>query len=194
MTTVTWDFVPNQTVWVITDSGIETGVVNRAEVVATGAGETVSYYIKLAGDSVETKFAEADVYATCQAAEGYQAVNYGGGVASASVAWTDTGSPLTSLTASVTIDTVNVIALSISGASMTFQQVVDTLNSQVGTFGTVAIVGGNIRITSATTGAASNVAIADTDLFSSLAGFVVVDDAIVGLGAGAVEAYAASLC
>jgi len=194
MTTVTWDFVSNQTVWVITSSGVESGVVNRSEAVKTGAGETITYYIKLAGDSVETAVLEADVFATCQAAEGYQSVNYGAGVASASVAWTDAGSPLTVLTASVTIDTVNVIALSVSGASLTFQAVVNALNAQVGTFGTVAIVGGNIKITSASTGAASLVAITDTDLFSSLNGFVVVDDAVAGLGAGAVESYAAGLC
>ena len=194
MTTVVWDFVPNQTVWVITSSGIESGVVNRAEAVATGAGETITYYIKLDGASVETPFAEADVFASCQAAEGYQTVSYGGGISSASVAWTDTGSPLTVLTAIVSIDTVNVIGLSISGASLTFQTVVNSINAQLGTYGTAAIVGGNIKITSATTGTNSKVIITDVDLFSSLNGFSVVDDAVVGKGAGAIEAYATSVC
>jgi len=194
MTTVTWDFVPNQTVWVITAAGVKSGVVNRAEAVSTGAGTTITYYIKLAGDSVETAFLEADVFATCQAASAYQTVLYGGGIASGSIAWTDSGSPLTVLTASVTIDTVNVIPLSISGASLTFQSVVNTLNSQVGTYGTVAIVGGNIRITSASTGTSSSVSITDTNLFSSLAGFSVVDDAVAGKANGAVEAYAAQIC
>jgi len=198
MTTVVWDFVPNQTVWVITSSGIESGVVNRAEAVATGAGETITYYIKLDGASVETPFAEADVFASCQAAEGYQTVSYGGLASAGTVAWTDagTGSPLTytTLTASVSFSGGAPIALSVSGASLTFNDVIVALAAQVGVFGIVSLTAGNIRITNAMKGEAATVEITDTDLFSSLTGFVRVDDAIVGADAGAVESYATQVC
>lgn len=198
MTTVTWDFVPNQTVWVITSAGIESGVVNRAEAVATGAGETITYYIKLAGASVETPFAEADVFASCQAAEGYQIVSYGGLASLGTVAWTDagTGSPLVyaTLTANVSFSGGANIPLSVSGASLTFNNVVVALQAQVGVYGVVTLDAGNIKFANAMTGVAATVLVTDTDLFSSLTGFVRVDDAIVGDNAGAVETYANQVC
>ena len=194
MPSVTYDFVPNQVVWVVTGSGVKSGTVSRVEILATGAGVTVTYFIKLAGATTVTEFDETEVYANCQASEGYQTVNYSGGVASNSPAWSDSGSPLTALTATVTFDTVNVVNLSVSGASLTFQQVVNSINGQIGSYGVVTIEGGNLVFTSSTTGASSTVNIVDVDLFSSLNGFNYVDDAVDGNGSGAIEAYATSVC
>lgn len=78
-------------------------------------------------------------------------------------------------TANVYIDKAHLVTAKFTGAAgNTIQHVIDEINTDLGSFATAALVGGNIVITSATTGLASTVAINDVDLFRSVAGFVAV--------------------
>ena len=49
----------------------------------------------------------------------------------------------------------------------------------------IALAGGNLVVTSDTTGTSSTIAITDTDLFSTLTNFTAVDAAVAGTGSGA---------
>jgi len=107
------------------------------------------------------------------AAAGYNVINTGG---------SHVGTDLTGLfgatvyAATVTIDLVNVIPVSALGsANLTYTTLLATINAAIFGFGVAALVGGNIRITSDTTGLSSTVTIVDAGLdplFFSLTGFV----------------------
>lgn len=76
----------------------------------------------------------------------------------------------TTYTASVAVDGTPV-AVSVAGnAAQTFTALVAELNTDLGANATAALVGGDIVITSATTGETSTVVVTDTDLFSSVKG------------------------
>lgn len=63
------------------------------------------------------------------------------------------------------------VAISVVGsAAQTFTALIAELNTDIGGAGTAALVGGQIVITSATTGVASTVVVTDTNLFRSVKG------------------------
>lgn len=73
--------------------------------------------------------------------------------------------------ATITIDGV-IKSVLVSGASVqTYTLLLAAINTAIGAAGTAAIVSGNLKITSATTGLASSVKIYDTGLFASLTGY-----------------------
>lgn len=130
----------------------------------------------------------ADVAATA----GYQVVNVGGAVTGASP--TGLANNATTYTASINVDGgAHVRAISIVGsAAQTFTTLVAELNADAGGFFVAAIVAGNLRITSASTGATSTVAITDTNLFSTLTGYTSIAAAVPG-AAVAVTTYTATI-
>lgn len=68
MATVTYDFTPNQDVHVITDCGIQKGLVIQVRINALVTETTVDYDIRLDGEMGTTAFKEKDVFATLSAA------------------------------------------------------------------------------------------------------------------------------
>ncbi|MCK9369649.1 hypothetical protein M0R04_07055 [Candidatus Dojkabacteria bacterium] len=86
----------------------------------------------------------------------------------------------TTYTASIDVDG-NPIAISLDGGTaQTFTELLAAINIDLGVAGTASLAGGNVVITSATTGLASTVAITDTDLFLTLTGYVAVLAAVGG--------------
>lgn len=85
-------------------------------------------------------------------------------------------------TASITVDG-SVKSVTVAGsAAQTFTDVIAAVNSALGSSATAAIVGGNIKITSATTGLTSTVRTTTGNLFSSLLNFNVIRAAVDGTG------------
>ena len=110
---------------------------------------------------------------------GYQQVTVGG----AKVAADSSGlSGATVYTASVLIDGVTTIALSVVGSTVTTYGVLMTkLTQQLNNFATCALVGGNVRITSKKTGSVSAIAITDGTLFAALTGYSAIASAVPGV-------------
>lgn len=81
--------------------------------------------------------------------------------------------------ATVVVDGI-IKTVSFSGtAGTTFGDVITEINADLGASATAAIVGGNIKITSATTGLASSVKVSDSGfLFDSLTGYVGISDVV----------------
>jgi hypothetical protein len=116
-------------------------------------------------------------------AAGSQVVNVGGAKTGASP--TGLTNDATSYTATVTIDGVGYPVTVAGSAAQTYTALLSAIATAIGVHGSVAIVSGNIKVTSATTGVASSVAIADTGanhLFASLTGFVAIVAAVAGVG------------
>lgn len=194
MPSVSYDFVPGQTVYVLDSGTIKSGVVVQVDVKVTDVTETATYWVSIVGQT--TAFTD-NIYATCQAAEGYQIVNFGGNAVLTSTAYAPSGSPLpATLDASILIDGAVAIPVSLvgNGPTMTFQDVISGINLALGAYGTASLMDGNIHIQSATKGATSSVAITDTNLFSSLTGFVQIDTAVPGDANGALEALGSQVC
>lgn len=124
------------------------------------------------------------------AAAGYQEVNVGGA---------KTGGDATSLvsgttyTATITVDGAGQSISILGSNAATFTTLLSELNTDLGGTATATLVGGNIRITSATTGASSTVAITAGTLFAApLDGFVAVSSAVAGIAA-ATTTYTATI-
>lgn len=111
---------------------------------------------------------------------GYQDVDYGGLLAGTNVAYgTLAPAPGTVMTATVTVDggvPVPVNFTVVNSATDTVNDVLNAINVTLGATATASIVGGNIRIISATTGAVSSISITPgtnpTALFGDMDGFV----------------------
>jgi hypothetical protein len=90
------------------------------------------------------------------------------------------GSGATTYAASVVVDGGAPQPISVAGAAaQTFGDLIAEINADL-TGATAAIIGGNIRITSATTGGVSTIAITDTDLFSALTDYSSIATAVGG--------------
>lgn len=101
---------------------------------------------------------------------GFQVVNFGGSITAGSNPTALVSA--TTYTAAILIDSVP-FALSITGSqATTFTALVTALQALIGAAGTIAISNGNLQFTSATVGTSSTVLITDTNLFSSLNGYV----------------------
>jgi hypothetical protein len=123
------------------------------------------------------------------AVAGYQVVDVGG----AKIGTDPTGLvPATTYTASISVDGVPT-AISILGSTAAdYATLINEINTDLGVAATAALVGGNIKITSATTGVSSTVAITDTDLFLTLTGYVSLSAAVPGIDI-VVTTYTASV-
>lgn len=109
---------------------------------------------------------------------GYQVVDVGGAKAGGTA--TGLANNATVYTASIVVDGVTK-AIAITGSTaQTYTTLIAQLNTDLGVSAVAAIVSGNLRVTSATTGDDSSVAITDTDLFDTLTDFVEIDTAVAG--------------
>ena len=110
---------------------------------------------------------------------GFQIVDFGGTASATGATGLVAG---TIYTATVDIDGT-VFTLSIDGANAgTFGDLVNAINTTIGTAGTASITtSGNLEIRSSTAGSTSYVSITDTDLFSSITGFIGIDPATPGV-------------
>lgn len=111
---------------------------------------------------------------------GYQIVNVGG----AATGTTATGLVgTTTYTATIAVDGGAAQTITVLGSNATtFADLVTQINGQL-TGALVFLVGGNLRVTSNTTGVTSTIAITDgtTPLFGSLTGYVAIDTAVAGV-------------
>ncbi len=70
MATITYLYIPDQAVWVITSdtaacpTAIRSGVVLRVRIEVLATGTTINYDVQLEGDNGTTEFLEIDVFAT----------------------------------------------------------------------------------------------------------------------------------
>lgn len=107
-----------------------------------------------------------------------QTANFGGTVVGGGA--TGLANDATVYTATITVDGV-AQAIDVTGSTaQTFTNLLTQIDADL-TGATSSIVGGNIVVTSASTGATSAISIADTDLFSNLTGFVDFNGPVVGL-------------
>ncbi|KKN22055.1 hypothetical protein LCGC14_0919170 [marine sediment metagenome] len=82
---------------------------------------------------------------------------------------TTQGSDVTIFTASIEVDTRPGLPISVVGSTaQTYDDLINEINADLLGTATASIVGGNLQITSATTGNVSRIRIFDTNLFSSL--------------------------
>lgn len=73
MATVTYQYAPNQTVWMITDTGIKEGQVIRGVITLLITETTIEYDIREKGQKGTVRYEEAEVFgAFCDAMEAYQ--------------------------------------------------------------------------------------------------------------------------
>lgn len=116
---------------------------------------------------------------------GHQTVNVGG----AKVGTDPTGlaNDATAYTASISVDgTPHAISV-VGSAAQTYTTLLAEINTDLGAAATATLSGGNILVTSATTGLLSSVAITDTTLFSTLTGYVAILAAVAGTDAAGVN-------
>jgi len=200
MPSVTYDFVPGQTVYVVDNGAVKSGPVVQVQIVVSSSGTTTTYWVNISGTLTAYT---SGVYGTCREAAGYQDIVFATDLVATDVAWADAGSPLLARTATVAIDGGSpVVSLSYSGASVTYQDLVDLLNASLTGLATAAIVDNAIRITSLTKGASSSVSIADTQigsplttkLFAGVNSFTGIAAAVAGTDPGALEALGDSIC
>lgn len=190
--------------------GTATGLANDATVyTASILVDGVAKPITVTGSAAQTYttlLAEINtdlgISATAGLSGGDIRVTSAAGGASSTVAITDTNlfstltgfvavlaavpgvSGTTVYTAVAVVDGVS-IPISVAGAdAQTYTALLAALNADLGVMATAALNGGNIRITAASTSILSTIAITDTNLFSSLTGFVAVNAATAGTGYG----------
>lgn len=63
MATVTYQYIPDQQVRVITDCGIKSGTIVNVNIDVLASGTNILYDIRLDGELGTTQFEEADVFA-----------------------------------------------------------------------------------------------------------------------------------
>ena len=120
-----------------------------------------------------------NIYKTTVPSAGYQVVNFGGAV----VGGNNTGlanQSCATYSVTINIDNSGNQIVSAAGSSLqTFNDVITAINTQT-TGCTAAIVGGNIRITSDTTGRLSTVSITNDKMFGCMTGYGSISTAVNG--------------
>jgi len=148
-------------VYVVTIDGTATQYI-RTSIVDVVAADTVLF------DARETAAASV---------AGTQNVDFGGAVTGGGA--TGLTNDATTYTCSISIDGTDYAVSVVGSASQTFTNLVTEINADLPNT-ECAIAAGDLLLTSTTTGNDSKIAITDTDLFSSLTGFVEIDAAVDG--------------
>jgi hypothetical protein len=159
------------------------GTVGRFELELTNGGVTATAGTQTVNvGGAKTNASASGLAADVPATAGYQVVNVGG----AKVGGGPTGlaNDATVYTVTVTIDATGgnfVKSVNITGSTaQTYTTLLSEINTDLGVNGTATLDAGNIKITSATTGATSSVAITADTLFSVLPGYVEIPAAVAG--------------
>lgn len=114
-------------------------------------------------------------------AAGSQVVNVGGAKTGASA--TGLANTATAYTATITVDSVAIPVSIVGSTAQTYTTLLSGINTALGSAATATISGGNILVTSTTTGLNSSVSIVDTGathLFSTLTNYVAINAATPG--------------
>lgn len=112
-------------------------------------------------------------------ANGFQVVNVGGAKTGGSA--TGLANNATVYTATVSINGATPILLSITGSTaQTYTALLGLINAALSINANAALVGGNIQITSNLSGYGSTILITDTNLFSTLTGFIAINAVVDG--------------
>lgn len=101
----------------------------------------------------------------------------------AGTAATGLANDTTAYTATITVDGVAKSISVVGSSAQTVAGLLTEINADLGASAVASLASGNIRVTSATTGATSTVAITDVDLFAGLTGTAVVSAAVAGTAA-----------
>ncbi len=124
---------------------------------------------------------------------GYQAWGFSSAKTGASAS--GLANDATAYTASIVVDGVAKAISIVGSAAQTLANVITQINTDLGAAATAALVDGAIRVTSATTGAASSVVITDTDLFGSLTDSnASAEDAVAGTDSGSATKQCGYFC
>lgn len=115
---------------------------------------------------------------------GYQAATFT--VAKAGGDTTGLANDATTYTTTITVDGVATPISVVGSDAQTFATLIDEINVDLGASATAAIVGGNIRVTSATSGASSTVLMVTGTLFPALTNFSAITASVAGTGSAAV--------
>ena len=215
MPSVTYDYVPDQMVFVITDGTVRPGVVSLVDIEIDSTETVITYWILVDEELIATPFDQANVFASCRAAPGFQDVVYltdltgspsliaidgGSPLLGGSPPFPTVGSPpIATLSADVLIDgTIPVTLTHTIVGGETFADLITEMNTQMGGAAVASLYQNNIRITSATTGTTSTVDILDgspgEEYFRFLNGFTGLAAPIDGLDEGAIETLSNELC
>lgn len=119
-----------------------------------------------------------------QATAGRQTASFGGNITGGSQA-SGLANNTTTYTATIVVDGVSRPISIVGSAAQTITTLISEINTDLGASATAALAGGNIVVTSATTGSTSTVAITAGTLFPTLTGFNSVLAAVNGVNAGA---------
>lgn len=114
---------------------------------------------------------------------GYQAATFT--VAKAGGDATGLTNDATTYTTTITVDGVAKAISVVGSAAQTFTTLLAEINTDLGASATAAIVGGNIRVTSATTGSSSTVLMVTGTLFPALTNFTAITGSVAGTGSAA---------
>lgn len=214
MPSVTYDFTPGQSVYVIYNGAVKAGTVTVVKITVDSSGTEIKYWILLAGETWAREFDGDDVFATCQATAGYQDIVFTTNLeGSPSPTAIDSGSPLFTgsptptagspsseyyLSATVYVDGAPITLSHAVTGGETYADLVSEINTQLGAAGTASIVDNNIRIMSATKGETSSVWIggspSEEDYFRFLNNFTGLAASVAGKAEGAIEELATRVC
>ena len=156
--------------------------VTASELISLAQQVTADVWTKFTFRNLKADFFDDNTVPAASTA-GYQVANFGGTASGATLLGLANGT----YTASISVDgTAHPVSFVVTGGE-SFNTLVAALQAAVGATATVAIVSGNIKVTSATLSAASSVLITDATLFSSLVsvGFASMNVAIAGTSADA---------
>lgn len=100
----------------------------------------------------------------------------------------------TTYTATITIDSVAIPVSVVGSAAQTFTTLIAEIQTDIGAAGTITNFGpGVLRVTSASTGTSSTVAIVDGTLFAAVTGFQSIPAAVAGVAAVPATTYTATV-
>lgn len=139
---------------------------------------------KVGGDST-------GLFAGTAATAGRQSISWTGLVGASATGLANNG---TAYTATITVDGVGKAISVVGSASQTFTTLVAGINTDLGASATATIHSPTeLRVTSATTGASSTVAIVDGTLFAALTGVGTIQAAVAGVAAVPATTYTATI-
>lgn len=207
MPQITYNHSVGDTVYFVS-SGVKSGEVLRIDIEVVPSGTTIEYVLRVGTNSQTIE--ESELYANCQATNGYQNAVFTSVLTSSTVV-IPVGSGLAGSTLTGTV-TVDGIPLSLSypvgtgspvtvAANVTVQDILTNLNNTLNPYADATISSNTIKITSRSTGTTSTVVIEDgtgsplsNKYFENLTGFTGLASSVSGKGTGALEALGNTVC
>ncbi len=172
---------------------IQSGVVLQTRILFTTANPstpTIMYDVRISGELGTTVFPENMVFPANAGTAGYQTVNYGGTLMIGTVI----ALPSAAYSALIYVDGAPyTVTIDLSTTSNIAAFIATFNTNAISAVASVALNGGNLTVTSSTTGVTSSIVIIDqtpNPLFGSLPGFVGYDVSVPGVESGLEQAQA----